>query len=72
MQVRVCLKLVLGGLVVINRGRVTILIPGGAHSSLVDYLAQVIYRTRAIITRSRFETALDYKPRIFKVRKVSM
>ena len=22
------------------------------------------YRTRAIITRSRFETALDYKPRI--------
>ena len=31
-----------------------------------------IYRTRAIITRSRFETALDYKPRIFKVRKVSM
>ena len=29
------------------------------------------YRTRAIITRSRFETALDYKPRIFKVRKVS-
>ena len=31
-----------------------------------------IYRTRAIITRSRFETALDYKPRIFKVRKVSL
>merc|ERR1711894_301935 len=30
------------------------------------------YRTRAIITRSRFETALDYKPRIFKVRKVSL
>ena len=29
------------------------------------------YRTRAIKTRSRFETALDYKPRIFKVRKVS-
>ena len=24
-----------------------------------------MYRTRAIITRSRFETALDYKPRIF-------
>ena len=33
---------------------------------------QAIYRTRAIITRSRFETALDYKPRIFKVRKVSL
>ena len=33
---------------------------------------QNIYRTRAIITRSRFETALDYKPRIFKVKKVSM
>ena len=32
----------------------------------------LIYRTRAIITRSRFETALDYKPRIFKVRKVSL
>ena len=31
-----------------------------------------IYHTRAIITRSRFETALDYKPRIFKVRKVSL
>ena len=31
-----------------------------------------MYRTRAIITRSRFETALDYKPRIFKVRKVSL
>ena len=30
------------------------------------------YRTRAIITRSRFETALDYKPRIFKVKKVSL
>ena len=30
------------------------------------------YRTRAIIARSRFETALDYKPRIFKVRKVSL
>ena len=30
------------------------------------------YRTRAIITRSRFETALDYKPLIFKVRKLSM
>ena len=30
------------------------------------------YRTRAIITRSRFETALDYKPRIFRLRKVSM
>ena len=25
------------------------------------------YRTRAIITRSRFETALDYKPRIFRL-----
>ena len=35
----------------------------------MDYL---MYRTRAIITRSRFETALDYKPRIFKVRKVPM
>ena len=33
---------------------------------------EIIYRTRAIITRSRFETALDYKPRIFKVRKLSM
>ena len=32
----------------------------------------VIYRTRAIITRSWFETALDYKPRVFKVRKVPM
>ena len=31
-----------------------------------------MYRTRAIITRSRFETALDYKPRIFKIRKVSL
>ena len=31
-----------------------------------------MYRTRTIITRSRFETALDYKPRIFKVKKVSM
>ena len=31
-----------------------------------------MYRTRAIITRSRFETALDYKQRIFKVRKVSL
>ena len=30
----------------------------------------MIYRTRAIITRSRFATALDYKPRIFKVKKV--
>ena len=30
------------------------------------------YRTCAIITRSRFETTLDYKPRIFKVRKVSL
>ena len=29
----------------------------------------LIYRTRAIIARSRFETALDYKPRIFKVKK---
>ena len=27
---------------------------------------------RAIITRSRFETALDYKTRIFEVRKASM
>ena len=33
---------------------------------------EFMYRTRAIITRSRFETALDYKPRIFKVRKVSL
>ena len=32
----------------------------------------VSHHTRAIITRSRFETALDYKPRIFKVRKVSL
>ena len=32
----------------------------------------VKYRTRAIIARSRFETALDYKPRIFRLRKVSM
>ena len=30
------------------------------------------YRTRAIITRSWCETALDYKPRICKVRKVSL
>ena len=37
-----------------------------------SYISQVIYRTRAIITRSRFETALEYKPRIFKLRKVSM
>ena len=36
-----------------------------------SYISQVIYRTRAIITRSRFETALEYKPRIFQVRKVS-
>ena len=28
------------------------------------------YPTRAIITRSRFETALDYKPRILRLRKV--
>ena len=35
-------------------------------------MLQKKYRTRAIITRSRFETALDYKPRIFKVRKVSL
>ena len=34
--------------------------------------AFMAYRTRAIITRSRFETALDYKPRIFEVRKVSL
>ena len=26
------------------------------------------YRTRAIITRSRFETALDYKPRILGLK----
>ena len=30
------------------------------------------YRTRAIITRSRFETALDYKPRILSLKKVSL
>ena len=30
------------------------------------------YHTRVIITRSRFETALDYKPQIFKVKKVSL
>ena len=30
-----------------------------------------MYRTRAIITRSRFETALDYKPRILRLKKVS-
>ena len=35
-------------------------------------LCPLKYRTRAIITRSRFETALDYKPRIFKIRKVSL
>ena len=29
------------------------------------------YRTRAIITRSWFETALDYKSRILRLRKVS-
>ena len=29
------------------------------------------YRMRAIITRSRFETAHDYKPRILGLRKVS-
>ena len=40
--------------------------------SLVEAERTLIYRTRAIITRSRFETALDYKPRIFKVRKVSL
>ena len=27
-------------------------------------LVELLYRTRAIITRSWFETALDYKPRI--------
>ena len=37
-----------------------------------ECLSNYGYRTRAIITRSRFETALDYKPRIFKVRKVSL
>ena len=30
-----------------------------------------MYRTRAIITRSWFETALNYKPWILKLRKVS-
>ena len=29
------------------------------------------HHTRAIITRSRFETALKYKPRILRLRKVS-
>ena len=28
------------------------------------FVLNLTYRTRAIITRSRFETALDYKPRI--------
>ena len=31
----------------------------------------LIYRKRAIISRSRFETALVYKPRIFSLKKVS-
>ena len=39
----------------------------------VDFTAYDIsnlykYRTRAIITRSRFETALDYKPRILGLK----
>ena len=33
---------------------------------------QIIYHTRTIITRSRFETALNYKPRIFRLRRVSL
>ena len=28
------------------------------------WIGYFMYRTRAIITRSRFETALDYKPQI--------
>ena len=32
-------------------------------------ISQIIYRTRAIITRSWFETALDYKPRILGPKK---
>jgi hypothetical protein len=39
---------------------------------LIIWIFHVKYRTRAIITRSQFETALDYKPRIFKFRKVSL
>ena len=46
-------------------------IPQWKNSSVVPELGNY-YRTRAIITRSRFETALDYKPQIFKVRKVSL
>ena len=42
------------------------------YTDLPDCLYISKYRTRAIITRSRFETALDYKPRIFNVRKVSL
>ena len=32
---------------------------------------EIIYRTRAILTRSRFEAALVYKPRILSLKKVS-
>ena len=39
---------------------------------LYSFVPKYRYRTRAIITRSRFETALEYKPRIFKVKKVSL
>ena len=47
--------------------------PFDSHNCYLSYYNPVCkYRTRAIITRSRFETALDYKPRIFKVRKVSL
>ena len=36
-----------------------------------DFISGSMYRTLAIITRSWFETALDYKPQILRLRKVS-
>ena len=56
----------------VTRYKATFVATVQKNDDTIDKVIHSKYRTRAIITRSRFETALDYKPRIFKFRKVSL
>ena len=40
-------------------------------SGIIKFEFKTIYRTRAIISRSRFEAALIYKPRILSLKKIN-